>query len=176
VTQKFSVGQDVDLHHAFRAVSIDVITEYGFNKCYDLLDEPDLGRHFFLMVRGIGPSLWVYQQWPELQIANNLPTSVLKKMSPELAQVLTLQEVQKAISRSLLGDTALLTSVFLACERADRKSQKRPGCRHDQVEFSANHISWYPDAESRGRLYRTNSRRNQGRSIWNSCGCCRYNG
>ena len=94
VTQKFLVGQDVDLHHAFRAVSIDVITEYGFNKCYDLLDEPDLGRHFFLMVRGIGPSLWVYQQWPELQIANNLPTSVLKKMSPELAQVLTLQKVR----------------------------------------------------------------------------------
>ncbi|KAH8787243.1 cytochrome P450 monooxygenase-like protein [Hyaloscypha finlandica] len=95
VTQKLSVGQTVDLHHAFRAVSIDVITEYGFNKCYDLLDKPDLGRHFFLMVRGIGPSLWVYQQWPQLQIANNLPPSILKKMSPELAQVLTLQEHAK---------------------------------------------------------------------------------
>lgn len=94
VTQKLSVGKAVDLHHAFRAVSIDVITEYGFNKCYDLLDEPDLGRHFFLMVRGIGPSLWVYRQWPELQIANSLPPGILKWMSPELAQVLNLQEVE----------------------------------------------------------------------------------
>jgi hypothetical protein len=42
VARKLSVGQDVDLHHAFRAVSIDVITEYGFNKCYDLVDQPDL--------------------------------------------------------------------------------------------------------------------------------------
>lgn len=119
VTQKLSVGQTVDLHHAFRAVSIDVITEYGFNKCYDLLDKPDLGRHFFLMVRGIGPSLWVYQQWPQLQIANNLPPSVLKKMSPELAQVLTLQEVRKTFKRKNFDDdVALLISDVFSMPRS----------------------------------------------------------
>jgi hypothetical protein len=93
VSRKFAAGESVDLHHAFRAVSIDVITDYGFNKCYNLLDSPDLGRNFFLMVRGIGPALWIFQQWPELSVAKKLPPWMLKKMSPPLAQVLNLQEV-----------------------------------------------------------------------------------
>lgn len=83
----------LDIHHGCRAVSIDVITEYMFNKCYDLLDAPDLGTNFFELVRGIGPALWVFQQWPELSIMNRLPPWMLKKMSPPLAQILNLQEV-----------------------------------------------------------------------------------
>jgi len=57
--KKFSLGLPVDLHHGFRAISVDVITDYGFNKCYDLLDEPDLGLNFFAMVQGIGPAMWI---------------------------------------------------------------------------------------------------------------------
>jgi cytochrome P450 len=96
VSRRFNTGEPVDLHHAFRAVSIDVITDYSFNKCYDLLDAPDLGRQFFLMVRGIGPALWIFQQFPWLGVMNNLPPWILKKMSPPLAQVLTLQEVWRS--------------------------------------------------------------------------------
>jgi len=96
ISRKFAAGQPVDLHHAFRAVSIDVITDYGFNKCYNLLDAPDLGRQFFLMVRGIGPALWIFQQFPWLSVMNNLPPWMLMKMSPPLAQVLTLQEVRSS--------------------------------------------------------------------------------
>lgn len=73
VTRKFAAGEPMDLHHAFRAVSIDVVTDFGFNKCYNLLDSPDLGRKFFLMVRGIGPALWIFQQWPELSVMKMLP-------------------------------------------------------------------------------------------------------
>jgi hypothetical protein len=93
VSRKFAAGEPVDLHHAFRAVSIDVITDYGFNKCYNLLDSPDLGRNFFLMVRRIGSALWIFQQWPELQVAKMIPPLILKKMGPPLGQVLNLQEV-----------------------------------------------------------------------------------
>jgi hypothetical protein len=80
----------VDLHYAFRAVSIDVITDYGFNKCYNLLGSPDFGRQFFLMVQGVGPALWIFQQWPELSVMKFLPPWLLKEMSPPLGQVLTL--------------------------------------------------------------------------------------
>lgn len=93
IMKNSKAGEMLDIHHGCRAVSIDVITEYMFNKCYDLLDAPDLGTHFFELVRGIGPALWVFQQWPELSIMNNLPTWMLKKMSPPLAQILNLQEV-----------------------------------------------------------------------------------
>jgi hypothetical protein len=84
VTRKFAAGEPVDLHHAFRAVSIDVITDFAFNKRYNLLDRSDLGRQFFLMVRGIGPALWLFQQWPELSVMKMLPPWLLKKMSPPL--------------------------------------------------------------------------------------------
>jgi hypothetical protein len=59
VTQKLSVGQTVDLHHAFRAVSIDVITEYSFNKYYDLLDKPELEKLPYLVCRPIITIIWL---------------------------------------------------------------------------------------------------------------------
>jgi hypothetical protein len=93
IAKNSKAGEMLDIHHGCRAVSIDVITEYMFSKCYDLLDAPDLGTNFFELVRGIGPALWVFQQWPELRIMNGLPPWMLKKMSPPLAQILNLQEV-----------------------------------------------------------------------------------
>ncbi|CAN9394820.1 unnamed protein product [Alternaria alternata] len=54
-----------------------------------------LCTHFFELVRGIGPALWVFQQWPELSIMNRLPQWMLKKMSPPLAHILDLQEQAK---------------------------------------------------------------------------------
>jgi hypothetical protein len=94
VAKKFSMGQSVDLHHGFRSISVDVITDYAFNHCYNLLDRPDLGLDFFAMVQGIGPMMWVFQQWPMLQrLTLAIPPSIAKRMSPSLKQVLTLQEV-----------------------------------------------------------------------------------
>jgi hypothetical protein len=94
VEKKFSMGQAVDLHHGFRAVSVDIITDYGFNKSYDLLDEPDLGLNVFAMVQGISPTMWIFQQWPWLQkIALSIPKPIASMMNEPLAQVIKLQEV-----------------------------------------------------------------------------------
>ena len=99
VAKKFSQGESVDLHHGFRAVSVDVITEYAFNNCYDLLDRPDLGLDFFAMVQGIGPMMWVFFQWPTLQkILLSIPPNIAMRMSPPLKQVLSLQAVCQAPS------------------------------------------------------------------------------
>jgi hypothetical protein len=57
----------VDLHTAFRAVSVDVASEFAFGGCYDFLDKDDTGAYFFEMARGIGPALYVFQQFPSLQ-------------------------------------------------------------------------------------------------------------
>ena len=66
-SNNFSTDQPLDLHHAFRAISVDVITEYAFAQCYDLLDRPDTGREFFEMIQKIDPSFWIFLQWPSLQ-------------------------------------------------------------------------------------------------------------
>ena len=42
-------GHPVDLHHAFRAVSVDVISDFAFDRCYDFLDKQDIGATFFEM-------------------------------------------------------------------------------------------------------------------------------
>lgn len=94
IASKFSRSESVDLHHAFRSISVDVISDYAFGKSYDLLSRDDLGREFFDLTGGIGPTWWVFQQWPSLQaLALALPSSIAKKMSKPLAHVLTLLEV-----------------------------------------------------------------------------------
>jgi cytochrome P450 len=55
--KKFAENLPVDLHHAFRAISLDVITEYAFGQSYNLLDKDDIGLEFFKMVQGLGPAM-----------------------------------------------------------------------------------------------------------------------
>lgn len=96
---KFSRNEAVDLHHAFRSISVDVISDYAFGESYELLDRDDLGREFFDLTGGIGPTWWVFQQWPALQrFALSLPTAMAKAMSKPLEQVITLLEVFTSIS------------------------------------------------------------------------------
>lgn len=57
IKSKFAIGKAVDLHHTFRSISVDVITEYAFGSCYNLMDKEDLGAEFFAMVSGIGPCM-----------------------------------------------------------------------------------------------------------------------
>lgn len=94
VSAKLARKEAVDMHHAFRAISVDVITDYAFGESYHLLDTADLGREFFEMVNGIGPTMWVFQQWPGLQkVALSMPSAVAKAMNRSLKHVLNLQEV-----------------------------------------------------------------------------------
>jgi cytochrome P450 len=94
-----AAGQPVDLHHMFRCVSVDVISEYAFDRSYALLDTPDLGAHFFAMVRGIGPAMWFFQQFPPLRdVALTIPLGVMERyMGPAMRQVATLQ--REAVAR-----------------------------------------------------------------------------
>jgi cytochrome P450 len=55
--KKFAQNLPVDLHHAFRAISIDVVTGYAFGESYNLLDKDDIGLEFFAMVQGVGPTM-----------------------------------------------------------------------------------------------------------------------
>ncbi|OCK89514.1 benzoate 4-monooxygenase cytochrome P450 [Cenococcum geophilum 1.58] len=82
----------VDLHHAFRSVSVDVITDYAFDKSFDLLDSPDLGSKFFTMVRGVGPAMWILQQFEILQdLALKIPLWLAPILSEPLGHVVGLQ-------------------------------------------------------------------------------------
>ena len=84
--------QPVDLHHAFRAVSVDVISDFAFDRCYDFLDRDDIGATFFEMARGIGPALWAFQQFPSFQsLALKTPPWMAPYMSKPLGYVTGMQ-------------------------------------------------------------------------------------
>lgn len=87
-------GQPLDLHHGFRAVSVDVITDYAFDDCHNLLDRPNFGEDFFAMVRGLGPAFWFFQQWPFIQpLALKTPMWLAKFMSKPLGSFMQMQAV-----------------------------------------------------------------------------------
>lgn len=115
ISSKFARKEAVDLHHGFRAISVDVITEYAFGESYGLLDREDLGREFFEMVNGIGPTMWIFQQFPAMQkLALALPGVVAKMMSKPLKHVLNLQEV----CRILISSSTILIFFSTAAPRS----------------------------------------------------------
>ena len=96
VCQRMQAGIDndepVDLHHAFRAVSVDIISDFAFDKCYDFLDKDDIGATFFEMTRGIGPALWAFQQFPSFQsMALKTPPWMAPYLSKPLGYVTGMQ-------------------------------------------------------------------------------------
>jgi hypothetical protein len=93
VKKKLATGEPANLHQAFRAVSVDVASDYAFGQSYELLDSPDIGATFFRLTRGLGPSIWMFQQFPGLLFANRLPSWILEKMNDSLAQIVKLKEV-----------------------------------------------------------------------------------
>jgi cytochrome P450 len=86
-------GVPVDLHHAFRSVSIDVISDFAFNKSYEFLNKDDLGSYFFRTIHGAGPALWVFQQFPSLQAAAlMMPPWLAPYLSEALGMVMSMQQ------------------------------------------------------------------------------------
>lgn len=90
----FETTGQIDLHHGFRAISIDVITDYAFDQCYNFLDDKYFGVDFFDMMRDIGPAYWFFQQFPTLQvIAVRTPFWLAKSVSRSLTRRMVHQQV-----------------------------------------------------------------------------------
>jgi hypothetical protein len=85
----------VDLYSGFRAISIDVVTDYAFDDCWNQLDRDDLGAWFSEFVKSTGAVLWVFQQVPLLQkILSALPPEISRKLNPDVAQMLDIRMVR----------------------------------------------------------------------------------
>ncbi|GAB7363733.1 hypothetical protein MBLNU230_g4301t1 [Neophaeotheca triangularis] len=92
VQEAIDVNVAADLHHAFRAVSVDVISDFAFGESYDFLEHQDLGAKFFEMTHGIGPALWAFQQFPTLQsLALKTPPWMAPYLSKPLGYVTGMQ-------------------------------------------------------------------------------------
>jgi cytochrome P450 len=120
VGRKFEKGEEMDLHHGFRAVSVDVITDYALNKSYNLLESPDLGEEFANMWDGLGPTMWMFQQWPPVMtLANSMPEWMASAMSGPLKSMFQLQAVsehRKIMSRAQTNKSEALQEGDCNCQ------------------------------------------------------------
>ncbi|OJD15879.1 hypothetical protein AJ78_03897 [Emergomyces pasteurianus Ep9510] len=83
----------IDLHNGFRAISVDVITDYAFDNCYNLLEQEDFGVPFFNMIRDTGTGIWFFQQFPSLQpIAFAIPFWLAKIVSESLTMMMKMHQ------------------------------------------------------------------------------------
>jgi cytochrome P450 len=110
ISEKFTAGLSFDLHHALRAISIDIITDYAFNQPYNLLDEDDLGANFSVMMRELASIIWIFQQWPILRrLSLSLPDSLVAKLSSSVNSILQLRKVSAHFDLSPLNLTKYFT-------------------------------------------------------------------
>jgi hypothetical protein len=95
VTDSLRAGKPVDMHYAFRALSVDVATAYAFDRSYDLLSQRDFGREsFFGTIRSLLPQMWVFWMWPAYRkVAMNLPIWLARRLSRSVECMLKYIEV-----------------------------------------------------------------------------------
>jgi len=105
-------GAPVDLGAAVRALSIDIITAYAFDKSWDHLGLDDFGVWWSDTVRGTSIMTLHFQQWPALQkFFMMLPEWVAEKMDDGIAQLISMTRVS-LISLALI--------LILCCENTSR--------------------------------------------------------
>ncbi|KFY83897.1 hypothetical protein V500_09804 [Pseudogymnoascus sp. VKM F-4518 (FW-2643)] len=72
-------GKPVDLHHGFRALSVDIVTDYSFDNDYKQLDSPTFGSDFYEMTSELITRGWVLQAFPFLLPLSDLITLPMAK-------------------------------------------------------------------------------------------------
>jgi cytochrome P450 len=83
IRENCEAGRPTDVGAAFRAVSIDVITEYAFDNCWNHLDDADFGDWYTEAVRGTSIMWYNFQQFPFLtKPMMSLPQRVGRAMDP----------------------------------------------------------------------------------------------
>ncbi|KAI9766654.1 MAG: hypothetical protein M1839_004794 [Geoglossum umbratile] len=88
VADALQAGSPADLHHGYRAVSVDVITDYAFDDCYNLLDRPGFGRDYFDMMVSLSRRSPYMRQFPFLRSASkNAPRWLIKWLGGPVANL-----------------------------------------------------------------------------------------
>jgi Cytochrome P450 len=94
VAERLDANKPVDIYHGFRAVTADVITDYAFDNCYNLLDQEDFGVDYSSMSREFAPTFWVFMQWPLLQsVVMNAPMWLAKRLSKAAGTYMEIMKV-----------------------------------------------------------------------------------
>lgn len=87
--QARETGETINLHYAFAAVAVDVITKYSFSRSYGCVDAPDFGHKWPDCMDGLSRTVHVNAQFGWLlPVIKTLPLWVVEAMNPDMMQLI----------------------------------------------------------------------------------------
>ena len=73
---------------------MDVVTDYAFDNCYNLLDKPGFGRDHFEMINTFAKSFWIFMVFPVLVgVAKGVPMWVGRWLGGPIEKYMQMQKV-----------------------------------------------------------------------------------
>lgn len=123
-------GVPFNLHDGYRALAIDIATEYAFDDCWNHLEAPDFGRWFSNMVKNSGRTFWIFQQFPLLRhVMVALPQWLARRASPTIADMLDTKLVIRELPQPALeicnAKPVSCKENGKSCPRGARQHQER---------------------------------------------------
>ncbi|KAI3601155.1 benzoate 4-monooxygenase cytochrome p450 [Moniliophthora roreri] len=94
-----------NMNHAFRSVSLDVITLYTFRTSLDATSFPSFQHPAILAVDGMVANIWVFKHFPTLKrVAQSLPKWLAVLVTPSSKPILEMQEDLEELVDTALRD------------------------------------------------------------------------
>jgi hypothetical protein len=94
VREAIAADKPINLHAGFRAVSMDVITEYAFDNCGDSLEKDNFGAEWSDSIREAGHMFWFLHQFPFMTpVLLGMPQWLTLLLSPQTGAVTETQNV-----------------------------------------------------------------------------------
>ena len=73
---------------------MDVVTDYAFDNCYNLLDKPGFGLEYFEMVNTFAKAFWIFMMWPVLVgVAKGVPMWLGRRLGGPMAEYMQMLKV-----------------------------------------------------------------------------------
>ena len=87
----------IDIRSAYRALTMDIISDYAMAESWDYLGKPDLGTDWFRMIRSGSEAGYLLRQFPwVLPVLKSLPYNLIIWLFPDAAATLGLHKVRLA--------------------------------------------------------------------------------
>ncbi len=132
----------VDLHQAFKATSMDVITAYCYAQSFDALHSPGFAHPMLLGMEAITATMTAVRHFPVLIFMHYLPEGATRMKNPDVVGFFSLQKVLGRQIDKILADPGVLETVHdtiyhrLLADDGERPSRKslleevRTFCHH----------------------------------------------
>ncbi|KAK0218595.1 cytochrome P450 [Armillaria nabsnona] len=110
ITEEYR-DKPADLHQAFKATTMDIITAYCYAQSFDALHAPSFAHPILLGMEAITVTMTAVRNFPILRFLHYLPEGVTRMMNPDAVGFFRLQKVLGTQIDKILADPGVLETV-----------------------------------------------------------------